>query len=91
MTDNNIHIRFTDAPESYDYSNTSTVAVVGTVRSGMNKGGPLRKVAIRTDYSLAYQTGRYQSGCNMCLTLEQLEDCHDVIGNVDLALARKEE
>jgi hypothetical protein len=90
MTKDEIHIRFTDAPESYDYSNTTTVATVGKMTSGINKGKDLRKVAIRSEYSLRFQEGRYCSGMNLCVDLKKLEEIHDLIGIVDLTAARKD-
>lgn len=87
--DTSIHIRFTDAPESYDYGNTSTVCQVGTMSSGINKGQPLRKVAIRSAHSLAFQEPRYRSGLNLCCTLEELEGLHDLVGEIDMEKARE--
>lgn len=83
-----VFIRFTSAPECYDYSNTETVCVVGTMKSGINKGGPLRKVRILGEYSLRFQEPRYSSGLHLCMTLEQLEESHDLFADVDMDLAR---
>lgn len=87
--DHTLHIRFTDAPESYDYGNTTTVCQVGTMAYGINKGNPLRKVTIRSDYSLSYQEGRYRSGLNLCVTLQELERMQDLVDEIDLEEARK--
>ena len=86
--DDKVFIRFTSAPECYDYSNTETVCVVGHTTSGIGKGSPIRKVRITSEVSLRFQEPRYASGLHLCMTLEQLEDTHDLIGEVDLDLAR---
>lgn len=86
-TDETIHIRFTDAPESYDYGNTSTVCQVGIMPRGINKGNPLRKVAIRSAHSLSYQEPRYQSGLCLCLTLGELVMIQDFLGEIDMEKA----
>jgi len=83
-----VFIRFTDAPESYDYGNTSTVCHVGTMTSGINKGQPLRMVRIQTEHSLRFQELRYRSGFNLFCTLEELEEMHDLIGEIDMKIAR---
>lgn len=88
-SDSTVHIRFTSAPESYDYCNTQTVCVVGKMKSGINKGGDLRKVAIRSGVSLAYQVPRYQSGLHLVTDLEGLEKIHDLVGEIDMNKARE--
>lgn len=80
-----IFIRFTSAPESYDYGNTETVATVGK----MKNGDQLRKVRIWSENSLYYQEPRYRSGLYLSVSLDKLEEIHDLVGEVDMVEARK--
>lgn len=84
-----VFIRFTDAPECYDYSNTETVEQIGTMTRGIGRGNPIRKIKITSENSLRFQEPRYHSGLHMCMTLEELEESHDLFGKVNLEAARK--
>lgn len=78
-------IRFTSAPESYDYGNTETICVVGKMRNGRDD---LRKIRIFTENSLRFQEPRYYSGLHLCVDLAKLEEIHDMIGEIDMEKAR---
>jgi len=75
------YIRYTDAPDRYDYAHTKTLEVIGTSR-GIGSG-PVRKIQIgpeqgasqeRNDFLINYQCGRYRSGLYFALTQEQLDE-----------------
>lgn len=84
MADNDttVHIRFTDAPEAYDYGNTSTLSVVGVTK----RGREIRKIQIVSDHSLRFQEPRYYSGLHFCITHEDMAENHDLYGDVDADL-----
>ena len=83
MADNETtHIRFTDAPEAYDYGNTSTLSIVGVTK----RGREIRKVQIVSDHSLRFQEPRYGSGLHFCITREDMAKNHDLYGDVDTNL-----
>ncbi len=70
-----IFVRYTSAPEAYDYWNTSTVRVVGSTK----KGEDIRKVEIRSRHSLCSQEPRYTSGLHFCLDEEDFNEIRDLL------------
>ena len=78
-SDTTVHIRFTDAPEAYDYGKTTTLEVVGVTK----RGREVRKVQIVSDHSLRFQELRYFSGLHFCITREDMAENHDLYGEID--------
>lgn len=65
-------IRYTGAPEEYDYGYTATLEVLPYKHRGPY-GKRIRKVAIQADM-IDHQTGRYRSGLYQALDEAQWQD-----------------